>query len=85
MTASDFAQEACFDLHERDSFLRPDQNLKLGIGFAKESAPASTKRPAKTNVGPILKWLMKLSTLKVVVPQFRKKLVPVVNYRPIYK
>ena len=27
-------QEACFDLHERYLFLRPDQNLKLGIGFA---------------------------------------------------
>ena len=26
---SDFAQKACFDLHQRDLFLRPDQNLKL--------------------------------------------------------
>ena len=29
-----FAQEACFDLHERALLLQPDQNLKLGIGFA---------------------------------------------------
>ena len=34
ISVSDFAQEACFDLHERDLVLRPDQNLKLGIGFA---------------------------------------------------
>ena len=36
--SSDFAQEACFDLHKRDLFLRPDQNMMLGIGFALESA-----------------------------------------------
>ena len=34
ISESDFAQEGCFDLHKRDLFLRPDQNMKLGIGFA---------------------------------------------------
>ena len=35
ISASDFAQqEACFDLHKRDLILGPDQNMKVGIGFA---------------------------------------------------
>ena len=34
IATSVFAQEACVDLHKRDLFLRPDHNLKLGIGFA---------------------------------------------------
>ena len=35
ISASDFAQQQpCFDLHKRDLFSRPDQNMKLGIGFA---------------------------------------------------
>ena len=34
ISASDFAQEACFGLHERHLFLRPDHYLGLGIGFA---------------------------------------------------
>ena len=43
ISASTFAEEACFDFARmiRTSkyiFLRPNQNLKLGIGFASESA-----------------------------------------------
>ena len=37
ISASDFAQEACCDFARTtavDLFLRPDQNLKLGMGFA---------------------------------------------------
>ena len=34
MSTAGVAQEACFDLHGRDLFLRPDEDLKLGIGFA---------------------------------------------------
>ena len=40
ISASDFAQEACFNLHEQngDLFLRPHQNMKLGFGLAQETA-----------------------------------------------
>ena len=48
ISAPDFAQEAYFDLDERDSCLRLDQNLELRIGFAKESALPRLRRGLNT-------------------------------------